>query len=103
MSLCVDWLQLILSHCAGGGVMAGAALQSFVAATASNFISHSEEVDEDGKVGVAVGGEVGVVLTFGGVRFIVSCIVCDCNVELAFASFLYPWVSIPFHADSIPF
>ena len=36
--------------------MAGAALQSFVAATAGNFISHSEEIDEDGKVGVVMGG-----------------------------------------------
>ncbi len=35
-------------------MMAGSALQSFVAVTASSFISHTEESDEDGKVGVAV-------------------------------------------------
>ncbi len=36
-----------------GGMIAGAAMQSFVAATASSFISHPTDEDGDGKVGVA--------------------------------------------------
>lgn len=39
--------------CLGGGLMAGTAMQAFVAATASSFI-HSPDEEDDGKVGVGV-------------------------------------------------